>query len=218
MASKNFSKKWKEKPSKIRRILGATPLKPKIGHALRRVELQTRNIEKHIDNYSQRDDYLFKQIVEAKQRHDDAKAKILSKELLEVRKQTDLLLKSKLSLRKVALKLRTVYEFGETISSITPIVTTLKDIRKGILGILPEVGKEIQDIETTLNTTVFNIGATINTTVDYLPESQEAKKILEEASLIAENRVKNQFPTPSRESYLRNAFPIEKDKRTQKNT
>jgi division protein CdvB (Snf7/Vps24/ESCRT-III family) len=199
--SKKFKKRWEEQPKRLKKVMGSKPLKPQVSHALRRIELQNQNIEKYINRYIERDKKIFEEIIKAQQSHDDSRTKVLANELVEVRKQRNLLSHSKLALDSVTLKLNTIFEFGNTVSSVAPVMDAIQGIRKGVSGIMPDVGQELQKIETTLGEIMFDVGETVGTSFNFAPESADAEKILKEASIVAESRTKEQLPS------LWNKFP-----------
>ncbi|MEM2129246.1 MAG: Snf7 family protein [Candidatus Bathyarchaeia archaeon] len=203
--SEKFRKKWEE-PSKGMKILRKTqPLKPQINHVLIRVEAQSQRLNDYISRYDFRDKEIFEKIVQAQQRHDDAHAKMLADELSEIRRQKNVLMHSKLALENVCLRLRTVYEFGNTASTVSGVVKTLKSIRNGIAGMLPDIGNEIFQVENMLGNMVVDIGGTIDASYDFVPVSEDANKILREAAIVVESRTKEKLPilsVPQEGTYL----------------
>jgi len=101
------------------------------------------------------------------------------------------------ALENVCLRLRTVYEFGNTASSVSGVVNTLKSVRNGVSGVLPDIGNEIFNVETMLGDIVMDIGGTVGAAIDSGPVSEDASKILKEAAIIVENRTKERLPNLS---------------------
>lgn len=197
--SEKFSKKWEGRGRRF--IRKRKPLRPKINYAANRVELQIQRINNYINRYTQRDKALFEKIVQAHERHDSSRVNILANELAEVRKQRNLLMNAKLSLDNVALRLRTVFEFGNFVSAVSPVVDTLANIRTQISGILPDVGNELSQVGMKLNDLVVEMGQSTGAAFDFDVSSEDAQKIMEEAAMIAENRAKMKLPElPAKES------------------
>jgi division protein CdvB (Snf7/Vps24/ESCRT-III family) len=193
--SEKFKQKWEEQPTGLKKVLGQKePLKPKINRVLSRVEAQNERINAYVTKYDSRDKEIFEKIVKAQQRHDNAHAKMLADELSEVRRQKNVLMHSKLALDNVCLRLRTVYEFGNTASSIAGVVRTLGSIRSGISGMLPDISKEIFQMERTLGDMVMDIGGTVDATFDFTPASEDVNRILKEAAVVVESRTKERLP------------------------
>jgi division protein CdvB (Snf7/Vps24/ESCRT-III family) len=196
--SEKFKQKWEEPPKGLKKAFRQTePLKPKINRVLSRVEIQNERINAYITRYDLRDKEIFEKIVQAQQRHDNAHAKMLADELSEVRRQKNVLMHSKLALDNVCLRLRTVYEFGNTASSVTGVVKTLRSVGNVISGLLPDIGKEIFQVEGTLGDMVMDIGGTVDATFDFAPASEDANRILKEAAIVVESRTKERLPSLS---------------------
>ena len=204
--SEKFKQKWEVPPKGVKKVLGRKePLKPQINRVLTRVEAQNERINAFINKYDYRDKEIFEKIVQAQQRHDIAHSKILADELSEVRRQKNVLMHSSLALENVCLRLRTVYEFGNTASSVSGVVNTLRSIRNGISGLLPNIGNELFRVETTLGDMVTDIGGTVGAALDTGPVSEDANRILKEAAIVVESRTKEKLPSlniPQESSYI----------------
>lgn len=193
--SKRFSKKWDAKPEGLRNALrGSKPLKPQVNHAVDRVKVQIQRINNYIERYTQRDRELFEKLVQAHEKHDNSRVNIFANELAEIRKQKSVLMHNKLALDNVALRLSTVLEFGNYVCVMSPVIGILHNIRTGISGIMPEVGNELGQVETTLNDIVIDIGQSAGLTFDFDAKTEAAENIIKEAALIVESRIKTKLP------------------------
>jgi len=147
LSAESFSKKWEEQPKGLKGALRPhEPLRPKINHAVNRVEVQIRRLESYIDGYTRRDASLFEKIVQAYQKNDTSRVSILSNELTEIRRHKNILMQNKLALDNIAIRLRTVFEFGNYVTAASPIIGILKNVRTDVSSILPEVGNELGNI------------------------------------------------------------------------
>lgn len=210
--SSRFSKKWEEQREGLKGTLRPTkPLKSQINHATNRVEIQIQRINNYIGQYTHRDKELFKKITQAYEKHDNEHVNILANELAEIRKQKNILIHNKLALDNVALRLRTVSEFGNYVSVLTPVFGILQNIRTGISNIMPEVGNELGQVETALNDIVIGMGQSTGITFDFNPESEAAEKIIEEAALIVESRMKTRLPELPQDVFQGGNLIIKKD-------
>ena len=190
------------------------PLKPQINNALNRVELQLSRTNTYIEQYTARDKEIFEKLVRAYERHDNARVNMLANELVEIRRQKDTLIHSKLGLDNVALRLRTVFEFGNFASALSTVVGILQNIRAGISGIMPEVGNELYNVETTLSDIVVEMGQSTGIPIDFDAKSEDAEKIMKEAALIVENRMKMKLPELSSDISPGGQLVIKKDPET----
>ncbi len=190
--SKKFTKKWESSGRRI--IRKGKPLKFHLNYAVNRLEQQIQRINSYINRYEERDRELFERIVKAYENRDNKHANMLANELSEVRRQRNLLMNAKLALDNVSLRLRTILEFGNFVSAVSPVIDALQSIRSSVSGILPEVGSELSNIGIELNDLVVEMGQSTGAEFDFSVGSEDAKKILEEAAVVAENRTKMRLP------------------------
>jgi division protein CdvB (Snf7/Vps24/ESCRT-III family) len=200
--SNKFSKKWGEKQehqkyfgAKVKKAFHpAAPLKPKLDHAVKRLEVQIRRMDQTSDRFTERDKSLFAKIVEAYSKHDLQHANVLATELAEIRKAEKTLINSRLALDQILLRLKTVTELGEMVSTLAPAVGVLRNIKTAISGVLPDAGRELEQIGTILGGIVMDAGQTTGLSLDFETSSEDAQKILTEAATLAEQRIKDKFP------------------------
>lgn len=194
--SSKFSKKWEE--GELRGLKGvlkpSPPLRTRIETAAKRIEMQIQYLEEILNRLSERDKHLFSKIVEAYSKHHIQRARILANELAELRKTENFMMNAQLALERVVLRLRTVSQMGNVVSVIAPATQVLENIRAGICGLLPNAEKELGEIGTMLNDLVIEAGEITGLSPSLEAASNDAQKILEEAALVAEQRMKEKFP------------------------
>lgn len=201
----NLSKNWdidekKGLREKIGRILGKNqPLRYKIALANYKLKTIVNRLEYLINKMKERDKVLFEKVVEALMVKDEARAAIYASEVAEVRKLVKYLLITQVALEQVMLRLETIVELGEVAVTMAPLVSVLKQLKGMIRGVIPEVGFELAELEEMMNNMIIEMGSFADRSVTVSVVSEEAKKILEEATAIAEQRMKESFPElPSR--------------------
>lgn len=131
--SERFSKKWetrREEQPFTDRVKEAVkppgPLKPRLDFAVRRIELQVQKLDQATDRFGQRDKTIFARIVDAYTKHDTARANVFANELAEIRKMEKLIINARLALEQIVLRLRTVSELGDVVSTLGPAVGVLR--------------------------------------------------------------------------------------------
>jgi len=200
--SEKFVKKWGEReeyqPPFGTRIKEAVrppgPLKPRIDLAVRRTELQIQKLDQATERFSERDKSMFAKVVEAYSKHDLAHANIYANELAEIRKMTKTVMNARLALEQVALRLKTATELGGMVATLAPVVGVLRNVRTAIAGVLPEAGRELEQIGTMLSGIIMDAGQITGLTLSFGAANEDAQKILTEAAAIAEQRIKEKFP------------------------
>lgn len=197
---KGFAEKWDpedQQPlvSRIKEaVLPQSPLKPRLNIAIKRIQLQMMRLDQVGDRFSRRDKSIFARIVEAYTNHEMPRANVLANELAELRKMEGSLLYTRLALEQIVLRLTTVTELGDVVTELAPAMAVLNGIKRGMVGIMPQAEREFDQIGTLINGIIIDASQTTQLNVNFAVANEDAQKILEEASIIAEKRMKEKFP------------------------
>ena len=183
----------------IRKALKSMSLSRKIAYAIYKLNSEIAKIERFLNNLKSREKELYDAVIEAKMRGDEVRASIYASEIAELRKIIRTLEVSKLSLERTLLKLRTIHQLGDVAKAATQIEPMIRDVKKSIGKVMPEISWELEGVRESLLTAVsevasYSIGESSVETPFTM--SSEAKKILEEAKKEAEKRIKKKFPKP----------------------
>jgi division protein CdvB (Snf7/Vps24/ESCRT-III family) len=196
-----FNEKWGESEgsesfsSKVKNSIRAPDqLKPRLDHAIERLEGQIQRLDQTSNRLLERDRSLFAKVVEAYSKHDPPHANAFANELTEIRKTEKTVMNARLALEQIVLRLRTVTELGDMVYTLGPVIGVLGSVKNAITGVLPDAGRELEQIGTELNGIIGDAGQTTGLTLDFAASSEEAQKILTEAATIAEERTKGKFP------------------------
>jgi len=199
--SERFSKKWetrREEQPFTNRIKDAVkppgPLKPRLDFAVRRIDLQVQKLDQATERFSQRDKTIFARIVDAYTKHDTSRANVFANELSEIRKMERLIINARLALEQIVLRLRTVSELGDVVSTLGPAVGVLRSVRAGLVSVFPEAESELGEIGNMLSGIMMEAGSGSGMTLNFDSVNEDAGKILNEAATVAEQRVKEKFP------------------------
>ena len=199
--SERFAKKWeskREENSLAQTIKGTVqqqqPLKPRLDFAIRKLELQISKLDQANERFTQKDKALFAKLVDAYAKHDTAHANIYATELAEVRKMARLVMNARLALDQVTLRMRTVTEFGDLVSTLGPCIGVLRSVNVGMCGVLPEAENELGEIGNMLSGLMFDAGSSCGSSLNFDNVNEDASKILAEAAAVAEQKVSANFP------------------------
>jgi len=194
LATFSFIKKMEDK-------IHPEPLKERVVHASFRLKTQLEKLEHMYSRLQQRDRELFQRCVGAQISKDTAHSKIYANECAEIRKIAKVVLGSQLALEKVILRLETVEEFGDVMAQVAPVIGIVKETKSKIAGIVPQVATELEEVNDLLSDMTTEAGEITESSLPIEATDQEAKKVLEETGLIAEQRLHDHFPDiPSIES------------------
>lgn len=199
--SEKFAKKWGEgydqEPFTKRvkeTIRPPGPLKPRLDFAVRRMELQIQRLDKASDRFSERDKSIFARIVNAYSKHDMPRANVFANELAEIRKMEKMLMHARLALEQIVLRLKTVSELGDVVTTLAPAVSVLRSVRNGMSTVFPEAERELGQIGNMLSGIMIDAGQSTGLSINFESANEDAQKILNEASTVAEQKIKDKFP------------------------
>jgi len=195
-----FEEKWvkEQKKGMNERVREAVrppgPLKPKLEDAIRAIQAQIARLDATETKSKERDAAIFNKVVTSIQKHDTQHASVYANELAEVRKMTKTVTSSKLALEQIVLRLNTVTELGDIAVTLAPAMGVLNSVRAGIIAVLPEAERGINEISELLSSILVDAGQTSGSTLNFEAANEDAEKIIAEASAVAEQRMKDKFP------------------------
>lgn len=199
--SERFGKKWEERrddqpfTKRIQDVVRPPgPLKPRLSMAVRRIEMQVQKLDQATDRFSKRDKSIFARIVDAYTKHDMARANVFANELAEIRKMEKMIMHARLALEQIVLRLRTVSELGDVVSTLGPAIGVLRAVKTGMANIFPEAESELGQIGDILSGIMMEAGESTGMTINFQSTGEDAQKILTEAAAVAEQKVKDKFP------------------------
>ena len=171
------------------------PLKPRVQAAIVRLQKQVTKLDGMLAKLADRDAKIFKKIVEATQQHDAHTSKVLSSELVEVRKVSKVLGNARIALEQIELRLSTTHDLGDTIVAIMPTIGLMHGMKSSLTKFMPGADQEIGKMAEMLGgmmTDTFTSDSSFGTDAS---TTEESEKILQEAAAVAENTADSKFPT-----------------------
>jgi division protein CdvB (Snf7/Vps24/ESCRT-III family) len=199
--SEKFAKKWGESydktpfTSKIKEAVRPPgPLKPRLDLAIRRIDLQVQKLDKATNRFSERDKSIFARIVKAYSTHDMPRANVFANELAEIRKMEKMIMHARLALEQIVLRLKTVSELGDVVTTLAPAIGVLRSVKNGMSTVFPEAERELGSIGDILSGIIMDAGQTSGLSIDFETASDDAQKVLQEAATVAEQKMKDKFP------------------------
>jgi len=199
--SEKFARKWGEGKdgtpltTKIKEaIRSPRPLRPRLDYAIKRIQIQIERLDKATTRFSARDESIFARVVDAYSKHDMARANVFANELAAMRRMEKTIIHSRLALEQIVLRLSTVSELGDVVSTLAPAVGVMRGVRNGMSAVFPEAERELGSIGNLLNGIMIDAGQSTGVTIDFQTASEDAQTILSEAATVAEHKVKEKFP------------------------
>jgi len=204
----SFQNKWSKPPTpglteKINDALKPKgSLKPRVEMAVKKLKAQISKLDNMLSKLKERDEKIFQRVVIATQQHDTQASKVLSNELAEIRKVSKILGNARMALEQIELRLTTAHDLGDTVVTIMPTISLMKNLKSSLSKFMPGAEQEINNMAEMLGglmTETFSGDATFG-----IDESTNAEsdKILQEAAAVAETAVDNKFPNTPMDSEI----------------
>ena len=197
----SFASKWQEKdrgPGIADRLRDSVrtpiPLKVQIEEANRQIRLLIAQLDGTVGRIRQRDSTIFKNVVSSLAKHDTQHAAVYANELAEVRKMGKMVTQAQLAMEQISLRLGTITDLGEIASTLAPAVSVIKGMKDSLRLALPEADKEISEISGLLSNVLIDASTTGGISLNFDAANEDAQKVLEEAALVAEQRMSESFP------------------------
>lgn len=169
------------------------PLSRKIDDAVARLEVVRNRLNNRVKVLEARSREIFEAVVKAQAERDKDRAVLYANELAELRKMLRKAIHSELSLMGVIHRLQTVRDFDELADVLTPLREILIQVSGDVRGVAPELSENLRNITDTFDEVSVELG-TFPEMIGAGPSiSDEAEKILAEASAIAAERSKSKL-------------------------
>ena len=158
-----------------------------------RLKTAMGRIANYLEKLSERDKVLFENIVDALMKRDEVRAKMYAREVAEIRKISKQLLTVQYALEHAALKLETFLIYGGAVNEVVPVIGVMKEAIGIVKNIAPDVWIDLQvavrELEAAMGEGIVDLTLGVDVGLDV-----EAKKILEEAKIVAEQKMREKFP------------------------
>ena len=197
----SFASKWQKKdqgPGLADRIRDTvrtpTPLKSQIEQANRQIKLLIAQLDGTVSRIKQRDSTIFKNVVSSLAKHDTQHAAVYANELAEVRKMRKMVTQAQLAMEQISLRLGTITDLGEIANTLAPAVSVIRGMKESLRTALPEADREISEISGLLSNVLVDASTTGGFSLNFEAANEDAQKVLEEAAVVAEQRMQENFP------------------------
>ncbi|NDF27302.1 MAG: hypothetical protein EB153_07105 [Nitrosopumilaceae archaeon] len=94
------------------------------------------------------------------------------------------------SVRNVLLSISQI----SAIEQISPLVSLIRMINSNIYGLVPTTRHDLVELSTSLGSIVMDSGCLLESKFDFKQTNLESKQILTELNLIAESKIRKQYP------------------------
>ncbi len=196
---KDFEKAWKGKEKTVGQAIREVfsrekPLKLRLAMAHYKINSMIKRLEVYLERLKARDKDLFERVVDALISKDMTRASMYANEVAELRKVAKSLIMVQVALEQISLRIESIRELGDIAVMLAPVIGVVKEVRAAIKGVLPEIGIELGEVHDMLQETMMEAGEMLGIGSTGIYVSPEARKVLEEAKVVAEQRMRESFP------------------------
>ena len=172
-------------------------LKPRVEMAVKRLQAQIGKLDGMCQKLQERDQKIFQKIVAAQQAHDTYSSKVLSNELVEVRKVNKIMTNAKMGLERIELRLTTFHDLGDTVTTLMPTIGLMNGLKSSLVKFMPGADQEIGRMTEMLGGLMTETFSSSESSSFGVSESTNAESdsILAEAAAVAESQSGQQFPS-----------------------
>ena len=208
----SFSDKWNalknnEKLSQafMGKVRPDAPLKNRLDAAQKKLQTQVKRLAEIDTKLQQKNDVIFKKIVDSKKSNNESYAKVYANELAEIRKHQRMIKKTKLSMEQIQIRLNTVSELGDVVVTLSPCLSIIKGLSTSLDGMMPTVSESMQDLSNMLGDIVSGSSITHDGSLTSIETTNsDAMSILEEAQSIVEGNTREIMPDPPSSTTIEN--------------
>lgn len=170
------------------------PLKPRLDAVEKKIQLQVSRLEDiHKDLKSKDEEFFHKLAISIKETNAQYTT-LLSSDLSKIRQTTRVVFIAKVALEKITARLSEVNDFGDLVVVLSPAMAVVKSLRSLLTPFLPEMEQELGVISELLSGILVDAGQVGGYTINFETANEEAVRLIEEASGIVEQKMKEEFP------------------------
>ncbi len=169
-------------------------MKRRIEFTVQKLRFQSTKLEKTVNHLETRDHALHDKCVKALEARDTPTATLYANECVQLRKLAKTALSSQICLEQALLRLETIEQFGDMVQGMKQVKGIIGLVRTELEGRLPELSTGLGDVEDSLAGMTMEVGEAVDIEGASIVANDESARILKEADLMAEQKMKEKFP------------------------
>jgi division protein CdvB (Snf7/Vps24/ESCRT-III family) len=178
---------------RIYRRINPIPIRRQIINTLIRLNVQKSRLSHTRTKLEAMAGSIHNCIVEAKVKGDLEKLKMYISEYVEVRKICKLIVKTELVLDVALSRLETIRSFSDVVAAIIPLQTLVDTLKPEFVDSIPKLSTKLSEVFENIKSVMIEI-AEASSSLYREAIVNEAEKILREASVVADQRIKEKLP------------------------
>ena len=170
------------------------PLKPRLDAVQKKIQAQIARLEELYGALKSKDEDAFRKLVASIKESNTQYSTVLSADLARARQMSRVVFLSRVGLEKLAAKLSSVTDFGDLVIVLSPAMAVVKNLRSSLTPQVPEMEVELGIISELLSGILVDAGQVGGYTINFETANEEAVRLIDEASLVVEQKMKEEFP------------------------
>lgn len=170
------------------------PLKPRLDAVQKKIQAQIARLEELYSALKSKDEDTFRKLVASIKESNTQYSTVLSADLARARQVSRVVFLSRVALEKLAAKLSSVTDFGDLVIVLSPAMAVVKNLRSSLTPQVPEMEEELGIISELLSGILVDAGQVGGYTINFETANEEAVHLIDEASLVVEQKMKEEFP------------------------
>jgi division protein CdvB (Snf7/Vps24/ESCRT-III family) len=170
------------------------PLKPRLDAVQKKIQAQIARLEELYSALKSKDEDTFRKLVTSIKESNTQYSTVLSADLARARQVSRVVFLSRVALEKLAAKLSSVTDFGDLVIVLSPAMAVVKNLRSSLTPQVPEMEEELGIISELLSGILVDAGQVGGYTINFETANEEAVHLIDEASLVVEQKMKEEFP------------------------
>jgi hypothetical protein len=181
-------------PRSLNSICHSVPIKPRIEASLSKIDVQLVKWDHILQELKLIDDMMSKNGVMSIKENNSRYPTVLSVDIVHSRRKIiQIILLSKIAFEILKNKLLGISNFEDIVIVLAPAIAVVKNIRASLISCLPESEDELGIISELLGCILIDAGQVGAYTLNFEIANEEALRLLNEASLTAEQNIKKMF-------------------------
>ena len=170
------------------------PLKPRLDAVQKKIQVQVLRLEELHELLKSKDEDLFRRLVASVEENNAQYSTVLSSDLARARQVSRVVFLSRVALEKLVAKLSSASDFGDLVIVLSPAMAVVKSLRSSLTPHVPEMEGELGIISELLSGILVDAGQVGGYTINFETANEEAVRLIDEASLAVEQKMKEEFP------------------------
>ena len=166
------------------------PSKPRIEIGNSIIELQISKLDNKIAHTKDREVRIFDRIVADIQSHNDISAKMLSKELANLRHNQRILNQARRTLEQASIRSSTVNDLLEVMKTLEPVISPVKDIKSDVTRLKPAIVSEVDYLQMITNSVMSESNQNSEMNMDFANLNNETDNDIEQIMAEASDKTK----------------------------